>query len=67
MASRKDVKESSSIPDENEYPSGFPQSICDQTPHEKYLCSNCNSVLNKARQTSCGHRYCLACVNWLVR
>ncbi|XP_012672097.2 TNF receptor-associated factor 1 [Clupea harengus] len=68
MASRKDItKDVSSTPDENEYPSGFPQSICDQTPHEKYLCSNCNSVLNKARQTACGHRYCLACVNWLVR
>ncbi|XP_041956517.1 TNF receptor-associated factor 1 isoform X1 [Alosa sapidissima] len=68
MASRKDItNDVSSTPDENEYPSGFPQSICDQTPHEKYLCSNCNSVLNKARQTACGHRYCLACVNWLVR
>uniref|UniRef100_A0A672NRS9 TNF receptor-associated factor n=1 Tax=Sinocyclocheilus grahami TaxID=75366 RepID=A0A672NRS9_SINGR len=55
----------SSTPDENEYPSGFPQSICDEVPKEKYLCSNCNNVLNKARQTVCGHRYCLACVNWL--
>lgn len=57
----------SSTPDENEYPSGFPQSICDEVPKDKYLCSNCNNVLNKARQTVCGHRYCLACVNWLVR
>ncbi|KAG1972046.1 TNF receptor-associated factor [Pimephales promelas] len=57
----------SSTPGENEYPSGFPQSICDEVPKEKYLCSNCNNVLNKARQTVCGHRYCLACVNWLVR
>ncbi|KAL0187057.1 hypothetical protein M9458_018727, partial [Cirrhinus mrigala] len=56
----------SSTPGENEYPSGFPQSICDEVPKEKYLCSNCNNVLNKARQTVCGHRYCLACVNWLV-
>ncbi|XP_016389990.1 TNF receptor-associated factor 1-like [Sinocyclocheilus rhinocerous] len=55
----------SSTPGENEYPSGFPQSICDEVPKEKYLCSNCNNVLNKARQTVCGHRYCLACVNWL--
>ncbi|XP_030644993.1 TNF receptor-associated factor 1 [Chanos chanos] len=57
----------SSAPGENEYPSGFPRSICDEVPKEKYLCSNCNNVLNKARQTVCGHRYCLACVNWLVR
>ncbi|XP_051965083.1 TNF receptor-associated factor 1-like [Xyrauchen texanus] len=57
----------SSTPGENEYPSGFPQSICDEVPKEKYLCSNCNNVLNKACQTVCGHRYCLACVNWLVR
>ncbi|KTF88860.1 hypothetical protein cypCar_00029812 [Cyprinus carpio] len=41
----------SSTPGENEYPSGFPQSICDEVPKEKYLCSNCNNVLNKARQT----------------
>ncbi|XP_018614591.1 TNF receptor-associated factor 1 isoform X2 [Scleropages formosus] len=56
-----------SAPGENEYPSGFPQSICDDVPQDKYLCSNCSNVLNKARQTMCGHRYCLACVNWLVR
>ncbi|KAL0979736.1 hypothetical protein UPYG_G00188900 [Umbra pygmaea] len=56
-----------SAPGENEYPSGFPQSICDDVPQQKYLCSNCNNVLNEARQTLCGHRYCLACVNWLVR
>ncbi|KPP74726.1 TNF receptor-associated factor 2-like, partial [Scleropages formosus] len=54
-----------SAPGENEYPSGFPQSICDDVPQDKYLCSNCSNVLNKARQTMCGHRYCLACVNWL--
>nr|XP_055024658.1 TNF receptor-associated factor 1 isoform X1 [Misgurnus anguillicaudatus] len=57
----------SSTPGENEYPSGFPQSICDELPKQKYLCSNCNNVLNKARQTVCGHRYCLACINWLLR
>ncbi|KAJ8006082.1 hypothetical protein DPEC_G00124570 [Dallia pectoralis] len=56
-----------SAPGENEYPSGFPQSICDDAPQQKYLCSNCNNVLNEARQILCGHRYCLACVNWLVR
>ncbi|KAL4630031.1 TNF receptor-associated factor 1 isoform X1 [Arapaima gigas] len=56
-----------SAPGENEYPSGFPQSICDDVPQDKYLCSNCSNVLNKARQTMCGHRYCLACVTWLVR
>ncbi|XP_038851122.1 TNF receptor-associated factor 1 [Salvelinus namaycush] len=55
-----------SAPGENEYPSGFPQSICDDVPQQKYLCSNCNNVLNEARQTLCGHRYCLACVSWLV-
>ncbi|TRY64988.1 hypothetical protein DNTS_024654 [Danionella cerebrum] len=49
-----------STPGENEYPSGFPRSICDEVPKEKYLCSNCKNVLNKARQTVCGHRYCLA-------
>ncbi|XP_036383854.1 TNF receptor-associated factor 1 [Megalops cyprinoides] len=62
-----DLADVSSTPDENEYPSGFPHSICDDVPQDKYLCSNCNNVLNKARQTMCGHRYCLACVNWLVR
>uniref|UniRef100_A0A3B3Q7I9 TNF receptor-associated factor n=1 Tax=Paramormyrops kingsleyae TaxID=1676925 RepID=A0A3B3Q7I9_9TELE len=56
-----------SAPGENEYPSGFPQNICDDVPQDKYLCSNCNNVLNKARQTKCGHRYCHACVTWLVR
>ncbi|XP_048859061.1 TNF receptor-associated factor 1 [Brienomyrus brachyistius] len=56
-----------SAPGENEYPSGFPQNICDDVPQDKYLCSNCNNVLNKARQTKCGHRYCQACVTWLVR
>ncbi|KAJ8263506.1 hypothetical protein COCON_G00159630 [Conger conger] len=62
-----DLADVSSTPGENEYPSGFPHSICDDVPQDKYLCSNCNNVLNKAHQTMCGHRYCLACVNWLVR
>ncbi|KAG5840983.1 TNF receptor-associated factor 1 [Anguilla anguilla] len=62
-----DLADASSTPGENEYPSGFPHSICDDVPQDKYLCSNCNNVLNKAHQTMCGHRYCLACVNWLVR
>ncbi|KAI7798008.1 TNF receptor-associated factor 1 [Triplophysa rosa] len=65
--SEPSINGGSSIPGENEYPSGFPQSICDEVPKEKFLCSNCNNVLNKARQTVCGHRYCLACVNWLLR
>ncbi|XP_026865798.2 TNF receptor-associated factor 1 isoform X1 [Electrophorus electricus] len=57
----------SSAPGENEYPSGFPRSICDEVPKDKYLCSSCSNVLNKAHQTVCGHRYCLACINWLIR
>ncbi|XP_051788263.1 LOW QUALITY PROTEIN: TNF receptor-associated factor 1-like [Erpetoichthys calabaricus] len=57
----------SSTPDENEYPSGFPPNICDDAPQAKYLCSNCSNILNKAHQTLCGHRYCLACLSWLMR
>ncbi|KAM9474938.1 TNF receptor-associated factor 1 [Clarias gariepinus] len=57
----------SSSPGENEYPSGFPQSICDEVPAPKYLCSHCDCVLNGAHQSACGHRYCLACVHWLIR
>ncbi|NXF43762.1 TRAF2 factor, partial [Oceanites oceanicus] len=34
---------------------------------QKYLCSNCNNVLKKALQTLCGHRYCSACLSWIVR
>ncbi|NWW88330.1 TRAF2 factor, partial [Rhynochetos jubatus] len=34
---------------------------------QKYLCSNCNNVLKKALQTLCGHRYCSACLSWVVR
>ncbi|KAI5610383.1 TNF receptor-associated factor 1, partial [Silurus asotus] len=56
-----------SSPGENEYPSGFPQSICDEVPAQKYLCSHCDCVLNGAHQSACGHRYCLACVHWLIR
>lgn len=56
-----------SSPDENELPSGFPQNICDDVPEEKYLCSFCKNVLKKAYQTLCGHRYCWACVEWIVK
>ncbi|XP_007900919.1 TNF receptor-associated factor 1 [Callorhinchus milii] len=56
-----------SSPDENELPSGFPPNICDDVPEEKYLCSFCKNVLKKAHQTLCGHRYCWACVEWIVR
>ncbi|NXU73820.1 TRAF2 factor, partial [Oreotrochilus melanogaster] len=34
---------------------------------QKYLCSSCNNVLKKALQTLCGHRYCSACLSWIVR
>ncbi|NXI61408.1 TRAF2 factor, partial [Anseranas semipalmata] len=34
---------------------------------QKYLCSNCNNILKKALQTLCGHRYCSACLSWIVR
>ncbi|NXX98272.1 TRAF2 factor, partial [Centropus bengalensis] len=34
---------------------------------QKYLCSNCNNILRKALQTLCGHRYCSACLSWIVR
>ncbi|NXY15457.1 TRAF2 factor, partial [Atrichornis clamosus] len=34
---------------------------------QKYLCSNCNNILKKALQTLCGHRYCCACLAWIVR
>ncbi|XP_017322461.1 TNF receptor-associated factor 1 [Ictalurus punctatus] len=56
-----------SSPGENEYPSGFPQSICDEVPAPKYLCSHCDCVLNGAHQSACGHRYCLECIHWLIR
>ncbi|KAK3566158.1 hypothetical protein QTP86_028448, partial [Hemibagrus guttatus] len=56
-----------SSPGENEYPSGFPQSICDEVPAANYLCSHCDCVLNGAHQSACGHRYCLACIHWLIR
>ncbi|KFQ93040.1 TNF receptor-associated factor 2, partial [Nipponia nippon] len=36
-------------------------------PDQKYLCSNCNNILKKALQTLCGHRYCSACLSWIVR
>uniref|UniRef100_W5KYX1 TNF receptor-associated factor n=1 Tax=Astyanax mexicanus TaxID=7994 RepID=W5KYX1_ASTMX len=56
-----------SCPGENEFPCGFPQSICDDLPPVHFLCSSCNNVLNEAHQTQCGHRYCRACVMWLLR
>ncbi|NWR08731.1 TRAF1 factor, partial [Paradoxornis webbianus] len=34
---------------------------------QKFLCSNCNNILKKALQTLCGHRYCSACLTWIVR
>ncbi|KAF1452019.1 TNF receptor-associated factor 2, partial [Spheniscus demersus] len=34
---------------------------------QKYLCNNCNNILKKALQTLCGHRYCSACLSWIVR
>ncbi|XP_027506182.1 TNF receptor-associated factor 1 isoform X2 [Corapipo altera] len=45
-----------SSPDENEFPVGYPTTICEDVPGQKYLCSNCNNVLKKALQTLCGHR-----------
>ncbi|KYO23444.1 TNF receptor-associated factor 1 isoform A [Alligator mississippiensis] len=57
----------SSSPDENEFPFGYPTSISEDVPDAKYLCSNCNNILKKAMQTLCGHRYCLACLSWIVR
>ncbi|XP_010221495.1 PREDICTED: TNF receptor-associated factor 1 [Tinamus guttatus] len=56
-----------SSPDENEFPFGYPTSICEDVPDQKYLCSNCNNILKKALQTLCGHRYCSACLAWIVR
>ncbi|XP_063265786.1 TNF receptor-associated factor 1 [Prinia subflava] len=56
-----------SFPDENEFPFGYPPSICEDAPGQKFLCSNCNNVLKKALQTLCGHRYCSACLAWILR
>ncbi|KAM9324250.1 TNF receptor-associated factor 1 [Gastrophryne carolinensis] len=56
-----------STPDENEFVFGYPTSICDDKPRNKYLCCNCNNVLKKAQQTLCGHRYCMPCLAWIVR
>ncbi|XP_044517439.1 TNF receptor-associated factor 1 [Gracilinanus agilis] len=55
------------IPDENEFPFGYPASICQGTPEPKYLCCGCHNVLKKAQQTLCGHRYCAACLSWILR
>ncbi|PIN95607.1 TNF receptor-associated factor 2 [Aquarana catesbeiana] len=57
----------SSLPDENVFVSGYPTSICDLAPGNKYLCCNCNNVLKKAQQTLCGHRYCTPCLAWIIR
>ncbi|XP_015283800.1 PREDICTED: TNF receptor-associated factor 1-like, partial [Gekko japonicus] len=57
----------SSFPDDNEVPSGYPLSLCEDGPEPKYLCSHCKSVLRRALQTVCGHRYCKACLAWIVR
>ncbi|OCT67064.1 TNF receptor-associated factor 1 [Xenopus laevis] len=58
---------SSAAPVENEFVFGFPTSICDVVPGEKYLCCSCKNVLKKAQQTLCGHRYCTPCLAWIVR
>ncbi|NXH49710.1 TRAF1 factor, partial [Dicaeum eximium] len=34
---------------------------------QKFLCSNCSNVLKQALQTLCGHRYCSACLTWILR
>ncbi|XP_058709687.1 TNF receptor-associated factor 1 [Poecile atricapillus] len=56
-----------SSPDENEFPFGYPTNICEDVPGQKFLCSNCNNILKQALQTLCGHRYCSACLSWIVR
>uniref|UniRef100_A0A8C0UM37 TNF receptor-associated factor n=1 Tax=Cyanistes caeruleus TaxID=156563 RepID=A0A8C0UM37_CYACU len=56
-----------SSPDENEFPVGYPTNICEDVPGQKFLCSNCNNILKQALQTLCGHRYCSACLAWIVR
>uniref|UniRef100_A0A8D0HSL5 RING-type domain-containing protein n=1 Tax=Sphenodon punctatus TaxID=8508 RepID=A0A8D0HSL5_SPHPU len=56
-----------SSPDEDEFPFGYPSSICEELPNHKYLCGSCGNVLKKAQQTLCGHRYCSACLSWIVR
>ncbi|OXB76366.1 UNVERIFIED_CONTAM: hypothetical protein H355_006777 [Colinus virginianus] len=66
-ASRAPQDIPNSSPDENEFPFGYPTSICEDVPDQKYLCTNCNNVLKKALQTLCGHRYCSACLSWVVR
>ncbi|NXI15974.1 TRAF2 factor, partial [Irena cyanogastra] len=34
---------------------------------QKLLCSSCDNILRKALQTLCGHRYCSACLAWILR
>ncbi|XP_048368099.1 TNF receptor-associated factor 1 [Sphaerodactylus townsendi] len=52
---------------DDEAPSGYPLCICEGAPDPKYLCGRCQRVLREALQTLCGHRYCKACLAWLVR
>ncbi|XP_053329248.1 TNF receptor-associated factor 1 [Spea bombifrons] len=54
-------------PGENEFAPGYPPHIFSVSPGERYLCCNCRHVLKKAQQTPCGHRYCSACLSWIVR
>ncbi|XP_030063438.1 TNF receptor-associated factor 1 [Microcaecilia unicolor] len=63
----KPSREAQEGPDENEIPFGYPTNVCDDVPSLKYLCCNCKNVLKRAQQTLCGHRYCLACLSWIVR
>ncbi|XP_069812814.1 TNF receptor-associated factor 2-like, partial [Dendropsophus ebraccatus] len=46
---------------------GYPVHICDHVPDNKYLCCYCNNILKAAQQTLCGHRYCSACLTWILR
>ncbi|XP_054854062.1 TNF receptor-associated factor 1 [Eublepharis macularius] len=57
----------SSFPDAEPRPAGFPLGICAGAPEPKYLCSHCQGVLRAALQAPCGHRYCSACLAWIVR
>ncbi|XP_038601341.1 TNF receptor-associated factor 1-like [Tachyglossus aculeatus] len=64
---RLSPSEAFSAPDENEFPFGYPAHICQDSPPSKYLCCSCQNVLRRAQQTLCGHRYCAACLSWIVR
>ncbi|XP_053137814.1 TNF receptor-associated factor 1 isoform X2 [Hemicordylus capensis] len=57
-----------SDPGGDEAPLGYPLSVCkDALPAPKYLCSHCKGVLRRALQTACGHRYCSACLAWIIQ